>query len=345
MSYDQALEREFSLLEPKNFVAYFFPPKVFICGGVVSLDSKSLRNAIINHFDDNNEDVYSAIVKAEDFIDYFRDGAYSDLLQFENDIANIATLIVICLESPGSLVELGIFCTNPLVANRLLVIAPQREVERRDSFIYHGPLESLKRKSPDSVIVYPFPQDEAGKYEHTEFIASDIVSKLESSQKTEPFDGDNPAHIAFLIYEIVLIAHPIKLHEIEAALKCVGVVVDSRTLHRLLYLLDIVGLVTHTTYSSVNYYYDKSKGERRILFGLLKNGEKRDTPAMKVAIRQSFVLAQDESSKKRTNALKQIQSIKPSAQPAQPAQPVQPAQPAQPAQPVDAEGRGRNENF
>lgn len=55
------------------------------------------------------------ITLAEEFKDWIHDSVYKDLLDFENDIAHISSLIVIVLESPGALAELGLFVRNKVL--------------------------------------------------------------------------------------------------------------------------------------------------------------------------------------------------------------------------------------
>lgn len=314
MSFEDALIEELSAFDTSKFTVSFSPPKIFVCGGKTNgsnLIPQSLRERVINHFDDTDDDMYKACVRAEDFKDYFKEGAYSDLLEFETDIANIATLIIICLESAGSLVELGMFCNNQTLKHRLLVIAPQEEVEAKDSFIYLGPLESLKKNDSSSVLVYPAPSVTVEKYDHIDLIANDIKSKLKKINKSETFKPSNTAHIAFLIHDIVLLAHPIKLTEIELALCALDIDLKEKTITRLLYLLDKIGLIKNTSYSNVTYYYDAISSERRVRFGATKKGSVRDSPAIKMALRQTYVTVEDdEASKKRRLALIQINKIK-----------------------------------
>lgn len=314
MNFEDALIEELSAFDTSKFTASFLPPKIFVCGGKTDgnkLIPESLRERVINYFDDTDDDMYRACVKAEDFKDYFKEGAYSDLLEFETDIANIATLIIICLESAGSLVELGMFCNNQALKHRLLVIAPQEEVEAKDSFIYLGPLESLKKNDNSSVLIYPSPSTTVEKYDHIELIANDIKSKLKKIDKSETFKTSNTAHIAFLIYDIILLAHPIKLTEIDLALCALEINLKEKIISRLLYLLEKIGLIKHTTYSNVIYYYDVVGSERRVKFGTTKKGIVRDSPAIKMALRQTYVTnEEDEASKKRRLALIQINKIK-----------------------------------
>jgi hypothetical protein len=196
------------------------------------------------------------------------------------------------------------------VVKKLLVIAPQEELAGENSFIFLGPLENIKRKEKDSVLAYPWPNSGIKEYEHIHLIVADVKQKLNGMLKTQRFSVSNPAHIALLIHDIVMLSHPITHTEIELALLAFRIDVHGKTVSRLLYLLEKVGLITHTTYSNVKYYFDIPGGLRRIKFGSDLKGRTRDTPAITMAFRKTYVLSDDEQSKKRSLALKQINKLK-----------------------------------
>lgn len=313
MKFDDQLIAEFQDFDHLKFTVSFMPPKVFLCGGEVDIKAAiplSARQRLIEYFSNHEHDLEKGIIQAEDFKDYFKEGAYSDLLEFEKDIASIATLIIVCLESPGSLVELGVFCMDPTTVGKLLIIAPQEELEAENSFIYLGPLQNLKRKEPDSVLAYPWPDSKLSKYEHIDLIVSDVKRKLEKMLKTQRFSTENPAHIALLIYDIVILTHPITVTEIELALAAFKIDVEGKTVTRLLYLLEKICLVAHTTYSNVRYYFDIPGGTRRIKFGLDAKGKTRDTMSITLAFKKTYVQSEDEQARKRYLALKHIMKIK-----------------------------------
>ncbi|MCS0080811.1 retron St85 family effector protein [Vibrio alginolyticus] len=313
IEYTEVIENQFGSLDIANFHVSYSPAKVFLCGGEYKtgkLIPQSLRDRLIEYYEVNKDSAIGACVQAEDFKDYLKNSTYSDLLEFEDDIAKISTLIIICLESPGSLVELGLFVNNQYLDNKLIVIAPQDKVEAQDSFIYLGPLKKLQDKDSESVLIYPWPDKNQKKYDHLELIVEDINSKFNRLKKSEKFNDKNIAHMAFLVHDIVLIANPIKLFEIEWCLTVLGIDVQEPELKKILYLLDKIGLVKYTRYSNVKYYYDIEGGARRIKFGRSKDGVHKEESAMKIALRQSYILSSDESDKKRRLALKQIMSLK-----------------------------------
>jgi len=311
--FEDQLIVEFQTFEHAKFNVSFLPPRVFLCGGEVDVKAAiplSVRQRLVENFAANEPDLHNACIQAEDFKDYFKQGAYSDLLEFETDIATIATLIVVCLESPGALVELGLFCMDPKTTGKLLVFAPYEEVAAEDSFIYLGPLAYIKRNHADSVFIYPWPKKDEIGYEHLKPMVGDIKQKLEKMQKTQKFSSANPAHIALLIHDIVMLAHPITVTEIEYALLAFKLDQESKTVTRLLYLLEKIGLIAHVVYSGVTYYFDKPNSVRRIKFGTDTKGKIRDTQALLMAFRSVYIVGSDELSKKRTLALKQINKLK-----------------------------------
>ena len=313
IDYYDIIEEQFNTLDIANFHVSYSPAKVFLCGGEYNTGKiipQSLRDRLIEYYEINDSSAIGACVQAEDFKDYLKESTYSDLLEFEDDIAKIATLIIICLESPGALVELGLFVNNRNLDNKLIVIAPQDKVEAHNSFIYLGPLKKLQDKDDKSVLIYPWPDSNIKEYEHLELIVADINSKFIKLNKSEKFDTKNIAHLSFLIHDIVLLSHPIKAFEIEWCLTILGIDINDKKLKKILYLLEKIGLVKYTRYSNVKYYYDTELGIRRIKFGKTKDGKLKDEMTIKLAIKQSYIIGQSEFNKKRKLALKQIIALK-----------------------------------
>lgn len=314
-NYERSIENQFGVLNQTKFLVQMLPPIIFLCGGSIrTLKPESLRERILNHLDDHHEDLFDSCVIAENFSDYFKDGAYTNLMQFETDIANISTLITICLESPGSLVEFGMFCNHPNIANKLLIFAPSDQTQSADSFIYLGPITSLRALDNQSVAIYPWPSPGA-HYEHIDVVVSDLRNRLDKLRRTEPFDEKNSGHIALLIHDIVAISEPIKLQEIFWALTVMEINTPSeRDIIRLLYLLGKMNLVKCEEYSHVKYYYSAKRDIKRIKFGTTKSGKRFDRDAAFIAIRQSFCLEPpklaDEPVKKRQYVTKRINEIR-----------------------------------
>jgi len=88
------------------------------------------------------------------FDELFQQNNQIDLLRLENLLAKSVHAIVIVLESPGSIAELGAFANHEVLRKRLVVIVNQ--LYRKDkSFIMLGPVKMLK-KINGAVIYYDF---------------------------------------------------------------------------------------------------------------------------------------------------------------------------------------------
>jgi hypothetical protein len=84
---------------------------------------------------------------------------YRDLISFEEDIARIASVVLVIPESPGSLAELGAFATNDVIRRALRVIMRTRH-ENDESFIRLGPIELIRtRQGRNFVGIYPWQVD------------------------------------------------------------------------------------------------------------------------------------------------------------------------------------------
>lgn len=321
-AYMNALQEQFGDLKYSNFTVQFMPPIIFVCGGPINSTPMSVRDHIFTYVAGHKPELSDSLILAENFHDYFREGAYSDLMSFEDDIANISTLVVICLESAGPLVELGLFVNRKSLAQKLHVVAPFEEIEgnerknipARSSFIYLGPLEYLKKIDEASVSVYPWPKSDRMKYDEVELIYHDIHSRLKRVKKTERYNPENTGHLAILIYEIILLSEPIKKSEIEWALYCMDIDVPQKIITRLLYLLEKMKLTSSLSYSGTDYFYSRGHRESKLKFGISASGKIKDSMNIKVAIRQSYLSMDakdmDETAKKRKNALNQINIVR-----------------------------------
>lgn len=311
--YENTIKEQFSQLIHDNFHVQLSVKTLFVCGGEVdplSTFPKSYRDNLLHYTASKNIEFHDCIVRAEEFKDYYKDDNYSDLLTFEDDIAYLSTLVIIFLESPGSLVELGLYCSRPQFYKKLLIVAPEEEVAGEDSFIYLGPLEYIKKKSSDSVLVYPFPKNEE-EYDElsSEDLCNEIQAKIDKANDTEKFDLSNSGHLSLMITEIIRLCFPIQIGEIEICFESLGVGVRQGQVRRLLYLLQKMKFVAKKNYGRNTYYYPCLPEQKLVSFGKTKRGKTLDSQTLFMAVRQSFVAMEDAHSNKRKGALRQINEL------------------------------------
>lgn len=313
--FEKAIREQFQQLDISNFSVDISHRLLFICGGEINATADippSFRDRLFSYTAKKNQEIHDYLILAETFKDYFKENAYPDLLVFEDDIASISSLIIIFLESPGSLVEFGIFCNRPEFYKKLLIIVSAEVVNNEDSFIYLGPLEYIKRKTQPqpSVLTYPWPNSSDKNYDNDilEDLCENIKSKLDTIPKTEQFNFKISGHLALLISEIITLCYPIQLGEILVALDCLDLGILQKDVTRYLYLLQKVKIIESHSYSSNKYYYPMIEDKKWVKFGKTKNNHPMDTQKLYINIRQSFVLQEDLLSKRRVTALRQIQS-------------------------------------
>jgi hypothetical protein len=173
-------------------------PVVFLCGGAGSKSRDALRNYLKRH--NNNLGVFYA----ERVWDTIASLDQRDALQMESDLANLADLVIVIVESPGTFTELGAFSLSPPLRKKLLPIVEER-YKQEPSFISTGPLRWIDKESdfrptiytPLSVILQAAEQ------------IQDRISRIAKSRSTKLSDlSTSPKHLLFFICDLVAVIYP-----------------------------------------------------------------------------------------------------------------------------------------
>lgn len=275
MTYEELLLNEVSKWDINKATITYTHPLIFICGG--SLDTKSahtdnknifesLRKYLIDYAPIHNSSFNFRT--AEDFQDYLT--TYDDLLEFESDIAKICDLILIILESPGSLTELGIFLSYDEYRKKLVVVR-NKEHTFESSFINLGPLLALKTLKDTSVLDYDWPYH--GGFttlnEQTfKFICDDINEHLKSPSTSTKLNPNDFSHIILCIYEIVRLFYPISEHEIHNIIQLLFNIQETNRnrIKKICYLLYKLDLLEKESVSSKTYYYPTNHKISKVKF-------------------------------------------------------------------------------
>jgi hypothetical protein len=281
------------------------PPSIFVCGGLVDItepQTLSMRELFFDSISTSGyEKFHEYCIRAEIFKDYFENGHYPDLSEFEYDLAHFASLLVIFLESPGAIVELGLFCNVPNLKQKLIVLVSEYHSEK-DSFINLGPLKSLSRDNSDSVLIYPWnekkPEDIDKKV--LGFIFSDISEAIKKLHKSESFNKTNPGHVAFLVYEFIRLFLALRRSEIKSILENIGIYFSEIRIKNIIYLLTISGYIQKKTMGRDSYYLP-IKNDKRMQFSLLDKSKRFDFEGLK--IEASSYYRSDENEKKRLHLI------------------------------------------
>lgn len=283
-------------------------PIVLLCGGCVPIKDhpsdptpplRSLRHAITQKTPTSFE-----IFRPEEITSWQSDGVFKNLMNFEKNLAHICSLVVIILESPGSLTELGAFSQLPDLTKKIIAIKSTK-FSNDPSFINLGILRHLKESDPESVKTYPW--DTNNPVLITQDIISDVVVDIQEAlnklTKSATFNLTDGSHIVVLICEIIELFCALKESEILDYLLTVGVTIRKEELKRILFLLLEFKLIKLNGYSDATFYIRCNEKHHRLRLAL-KDGANTDSTRIKLVCLEYY--NKEPKQRKRVRALAQI---------------------------------------
>jgi hypothetical protein len=137
------LKKTVSLFQNKDIRIARHSNLIFVCGG--SLEKPSSRFFFKKAFNQNKKLEHLRLVVAESAYTTLKetnDFRFHNVSNFESLIADLSSCILIFLESPGSIAELGYFSASKKVSEKTLVVIDYRN-QADNSFIMHGPIDRI----------------------------------------------------------------------------------------------------------------------------------------------------------------------------------------------------------
>jgi hypothetical protein len=223
------------------------------------------------------------LVIPEDFGDWMNDSAYPDLLTFESDIAQTSSLIVIALECPGAIAELGSFSVNTHL-NKKLIVFLNTEHYDSNSFIKLGPLRQLPE---ENVYAYPYDYTRVKDTieEYLSSIRESINERLDGIGNSVRFDIENVGHIAFLIYQLAKKFGAVKVGELKKYLEALNVNCSTSSIKRLVFLLVKLDFVKNVRRGNSSFIC-AIKEENKIKFGTV--GRNNDDTLFRISLSKYY---------------------------------------------------------
>jgi len=274
-------------VDPARAAVRPFDGFVFVCGGSLSPHPAghivSIRQfAIARSVAAGNSLANCKVIVAERVTELLRDGSFSDLLEFEMHLAALAACVLIFVESPGSIAELGCFAVMPQLKNKVLVVCEQWHASDENSFIFLGPMSSLRRGDKSSVQVFPLHTYEAGLLTPSDELVSNCWEDIEEALRRfvkrpvpeSPFDDTAISHQLVLFAELVSLFGAMRKNEIAACALHFGCSVSPRELERCLKLLAKFNLIAIREWGNEKFYVRADDRE----FMLLRRPQGDDRP-------------------------------------------------------------------
>ena len=228
----------------RKSIINFDPPIILLFGGEVNIknaESTSVREKFVEYCCDCKNPLEDSIKLAEHYKDWYESEHYDNLLVFEEELSQLASLVVIILESPGAIAELGAFCVNDKIKNKLVIVLTE-EHEEAKSFITLGLLKLLES---ESVLAYDWDYDDISSTVKSELpVLAEDIEGLIKTQDVEDIDISNIGHLSYVIHELIIQFRAITSQEIVEYLKVLGVTgLSTKYIKKCLYLLTLFDLI------------------------------------------------------------------------------------------------------
>jgi hypothetical protein len=196
-------------MDPVSLKVHAPTSVVFLCGGAIDRSlakPEMLRDAFLR-IAPVSAPTYE-IMLAEDAKPLTAEARYDNLLSFESDIAQVVGQILLFVESPGSLAELGAFAALKTISPRLLVVVDEFHYNQT-SFVKQGPLRYLEiEEGEESIVALDRahvgidPDGKIGGLNNANFAAAVLPAldqRLSRLRKYEKFSPENAGHAILLL--------------------------------------------------------------------------------------------------------------------------------------------------
>lgn len=259
----ELIKRFLSLIDIPKTNFRNLPSIVFLCGGPIPKGNRtaysSARHYVYKHIKDTDKELFKRIILAENLATWHAGKHYKNLMDFERDIASIAAVIAIFIESPGSIAELGAFAMVPELSSRMIVFM-QRKYHTDESFINDGILEYIKRDDKESVYVYHWEISRKGNligakefYTQANLIMDDISKSLSKVKLHKEFNKSDAGLQLLFLAQAVYLFGALKLKDCTQVMEHVFDIGKNKVVD-LLYALKKMGLIDIDSNGSNRYY-------------------------------------------------------------------------------------------
>ncbi|NRD88515.1 hypothetical protein C8024_02110 [Sphingopyxis sp. BSNA05] len=221
------------------------------------------------------------IVLAEAAQQLYRDTNYNDLITFEEDIARIASIVLVISESAGSLAELGSFSSEKQIKEVLRVLISE-EHEQKESFVRFGPIERvMKPNRRDRVGVFPWRTHNAGHIVkssvngHFSEIAAFIARSVAASSSSFGYSNLNGSESFYDLLWLISICKAIPPEPLNEAIRIVNPGLSDNDIRDKLFCLRLAGWIGKVSYSNKDYYF-QLRGQSPYEYAFLPEKRIRD---------------------------------------------------------------------
>lgn len=181
-------------------------PVIFLCGGMGSTPRDTLCNYLSRKYKTKLQIFYAESVWVE-----IAARTSQNALEMEAELAALADLLIIIVESPGTFAELGAFSLSTRLRKKLLPVVDPL-YKNASSFIMTGPLRWIDDDSHFSPTVY------APLIRILEMVdeIEERISRIEKPRSMRLEDlTQSPKHLLFFMTDLISVIYPATFEMIE----------------------------------------------------------------------------------------------------------------------------------
>jgi hypothetical protein len=225
-----------------------------------------MRDMFVSWAREESHEISSSLKLPENYPAWNQFNGYDDLTAFECDAACISRAILLFVESEGAFAELGAFCMQEVLVERLYVVLYTKHY-KSTSYIALGPLRVLKRVQGDEPSICPVDGDTLVDFQKVLPELADLVlEKSKQSLKTHKFNPGLIRDQFLFIADMVELFGALNVKEITELLFAFGMNLGKPRVDQMLNLLcslKVILLAEHLT----RQYYVPPKDTREGFIG------------------------------------------------------------------------------
>jgi hypothetical protein len=203
--YVAARERLIQYLQSTKYRFRRLSPVLFLCGGAKSARRDALREYLRKYRPELN------LFYAETVWDQIAARGDRNALEMESDLASLADIVVVIVESPGTFAELGAFSISDALRKKLVAIVDKR-FRAEESFISTGPLRWVDAESHYAPTIY-------ASFSHILEAADEVedrIKRIPQSRASRVSDlGSSQKHLLFFLTDLISVIHPATVLTVE----------------------------------------------------------------------------------------------------------------------------------
>lgn len=225
---------------------------VLVFGGATPADNKyaSCRNVFLCWAHESGYELANFLITPEDYQEWNQFEGYDNLIDFERDAGCLSRGILLFSECEGAFAELGAFCMDDDLCERLLVVVAREHYFDISSFIKLGPIRRIeKAHSSGAICVVDSTNDKPLFESEVAGVGQALKLKVETLPKTSVFRSNRTRDQFLLIVDLVELFGALTEKEVKELLSFMGITHEEpKRLENMLNLLKLLGLVVQSGY-------------------------------------------------------------------------------------------------